>query len=74
MIELDSEERGVKFDRRDINSLRYVDDTILLAESSNGLKCLQMKVKKESSKAGLHLNKITKIISVEEITQLQHRQ
>ena len=48
--------------------LRYADDTISLAESSNDLNQLLMKIKEESAKAGLHLNiKKTKIISTEEI-------
>ena len=53
---------------RNINNLRYADDTILLAESSSGLKQLLTKVKEESAKAGLHLNiKKTEITTMEEL-------
>ena len=47
---------GVKIAGRNINNLRYVDDTILMAESEEELKNLLMKVKEESEKAGLKLN------------------
>ena len=47
---------GVKIAGRNINNLRYVDDTILMAESKEELKNLLMKVKEESEKAGLKLN------------------
>lgn len=52
---LDSDE-GVKIGGRNINNLRYADDTILLAESSNDVNGLLMKVKEESVKTGLHLD------------------
>ena len=47
---------GIKIARRGINNLRYADDTILMAESEEELKCLLMKVKDESEKVGLKLN------------------
>ena len=47
---------GIKIARRNINNLRYVDDTTLMAESKEELKSLLMKVKEESEKAGLKLN------------------
>ena len=49
-------EAGMKIAGRNINNLRYVDDTILMTESEEELKGLLMKVKKESEKAGLKLN------------------
>ena len=53
---LDEAQTGIKITRKDINNLRYVDDTILMAESREELKSLLMKVKEESEKAGLKLN------------------
>ena len=47
---------GVKIARRNINNLRYADDTTLMAESDEELKSLLMKVKEESEKVGLKLN------------------
>ena len=47
---------GIKIARRNINNLRYADDTTLMAESEEELKSLLMKVKEESEKAGLKLN------------------
>ena len=47
---------GIKIAGRDVNNLRYADDTILMAESEEELKSLLMSVKKESEKAGLKLN------------------
>ena len=47
---------GIKISRRNINNLRYADDTTLIAESQEQLKSLLMKVKEESEKAGLKLN------------------
>ena len=65
---LDSDERGVNIGGRNINKLRHVDDTTLLAESSNDLKRLLMIVKEENAKASVHLNiKMTKIMTVEEL-------
>ena len=53
---LDETQAGTKIVRRNINNLRYVNDTILMAESKEELKSLLMKVKEESEKAGLKLN------------------
>ena len=53
---LDESQPGIKIARRNINSLRYADDTTLTAESEEELKSLLMKVKEESEKAGLKLN------------------
>ena len=47
---------GIKIARRNINNLRYADDTTLMAESKEKLKSLLMKVKEESGKVGLKLN------------------
>ena len=52
---LDEAQAGIKIARRNINNLRYANDTILMAESEQELKSLFMKVKKESEKAGLKL-------------------
>ena len=53
---LDEAQAGVKMARRNINNLRYADDTTLMAESGEELKSLLMKVKVEIEKAGLKLN------------------
>ena len=53
---LEESQTGIKIARRNINNLRYADDTILMAESEEELKSLLMRVKEESSKAGLKLN------------------
>ena len=53
---LDEAQAGIKLARRNINNLRYEDDTTLMAESKKELKSLLMKVKEESEKAGLKLN------------------
>ena len=53
---LDEAQAGIKTARRNINNLRYADDTTLMAESEEELKSLFMKVKEESEKAGLKLN------------------
>ena len=53
---LDEAQAGIKIARRNINNLRYADDTTLMAESKEELKSLLMKVKEESEKAGLKLN------------------
>ena len=54
--ELDEAQAGIKIARRNINNLRYADDTTLMAESKEELKSLLMKVKEESEKVGLKLN------------------
>ena len=53
---LDEAQAGIKIARRNINNLRYVDDTTLIAESEEELKSLLMTVKVESEKVGLKLN------------------
>ena len=53
---LDKAQVGIKIARRNINSLRYADDTALMAGSKEELKSLLMKVKEENEKAGLKLN------------------
>ena len=53
---LQEAQAGIKIARRNINNLKYADDTILMAESKEELKSLLMKVKEESEKAGLKLN------------------
>ena len=55
-VGLDEAQAGIKTARRNINNLRYADDTILMAESEEELKSLLMKVKGESKKPGLKLN------------------
>ena len=53
---MDEAQAGIKIAGRNINNLRYADDTILMAESEEELKSLLMKVKVESEKVGLKLN------------------
>ena len=53
---LDEAQTGIKIARKNINNLRYADDTTLMAESEEELKSLLMKVKEESEKIGLKLN------------------
>ena len=66
------DESQAEIARRNINNLRYADDTTLMAESKEELKHLLMKVKKESEKAGLKLNiQKTKIMASSLITSLQ---
>ena len=66
---LDEAQAGIKIARRNINNLRYADDTILMGESEEELKSLLMKVKEESKKAGLKLNiQKTKIMAFSPIT------
>ena len=69
---LDEAQAGIKIVRRNINNPRYVDDTILMAESEEELKSLLMKVKEESEKAGLKVNiQKTKIMASGPITSWQ---
>ena len=69
---LDESEAGIKIARRNINNLRYADDTTLMAESEEELKSLLMRIKEESEKAGLKLSiKKTKIMASGPITSLQ---
>ena len=53
---LEETQAGIKIARRNINNIRYADDTTLMAESEKELKSLSMKVKEESEKAGLKLS------------------
>ena len=69
---LDEAQAGIKIARRNINNLRYADDTTLMAESKEELKSLLIKVKEESEKAGLKLNiQKTKIMASGPITSWQ---
>ena len=66
---LDEAQDGMKIDRRNINNLRYADNTTLKAESEEELKTLLMKVREESKKVGLKLNiQKTKIMASNPIT------
>ena len=66
---LDKAQAGVKIARRNINNLRYADDTTLMAESEEELKSLLMKMKEESEKVGLKLNiQKTKIMASSTVT------
>ena len=66
---LDEAQAGIKIARRNINNLRYADDTTLMADSKEELKSLLMKVKEESEKAVLKLSiQKTKIIASGSIT------
>ena len=69
---LDEAQAGIKIAGRNINNLRYADDTTLMAESEEELKSLLMKVKEESGKVGLKLNiQKTKIMASSPITSWQ---
>ena len=69
---LEEAKAGIKIARRNINSLRYADDTTLVAESEEELKSLLMKVKEESEKVGLKLSiQKTKIMALGPITSCQ---
>ena len=69
---LDEAQAGIKIAKRNINNLRYSDDTTLMAESEKELKSLSKKVKEEQEKAGLKLNiQKTKIMTSGPITSWQ---
>ena len=69
---LDESQAGIKIAKRNINSLRYADDTALMAEREEKLKSLLMKVKEESEKPGLKSNiQKTKIMASSPITSWQ---
>ena len=71
---LEEAQAGIKIAGRNINNLRYADDTTLMAESKEELKSLLMKVKEESEKVGLKLNiQKTKIMASGPITSLGDR-
>ena len=66
---LEEAQAGIKIARRNINKLRYADDTTLMAESEEELKSLLMKVKEESEKVGIKLNiQMTKIMASGPVT------
>ena len=70
--QLEEAQAGIKISGRNINDLRYADDTTLMAESEEELKSLLMKVKEESEKVGLKLNiQITKIMASGSLTSWQ---
>ena len=69
---LEESQAGIKIAERNINNLRYADDTTLMAESEEELKSLLMRVKEESEKVGLKLNiQKTKIMASSPITSWQ---
>ena len=69
---LDESQAGIKIARRNINNLRYADDTTLMAEIEEELKSLLMRVKEESEKAGLKVNiQKTKMMASGPITSWQ---
>ena len=69
---LDESQEGIKIARRNINSLRYADDTILMAEGEEELKSLLMKVKEKNEKASLEFNiQKTKFVASGPITSWQ---
>ena len=69
---LDEAQAGIKINERNINNLRYADDTTLMVESEEELKSLLIKVKEESEKIGLKLNiQKTKIMASSPITSWQ---
>ena len=69
---LDESQVGIKIARKNINNLRYADDTILMTESKEKIKSSLMKVKEESEKVGLKLNiQKTKILASDPITSWQ---
>ena len=70
---MDEVQAGIKIARRNINNLRYADDTTLVAESKEELKSLLMKVKEKSEKVGLKLNiQKTKIMASGPIASSHH--
>ena len=71
MLGLDEAQVGIRTAGRNINNLRYADDTTLMAESKGELKSLLMKVKQESEKVGLKLSLKTKITASGPITSWQ---
>ena len=71
-VRLDDLQAGIKVSRKNINNLRYADDTTLIAKSEEELKNLLMSVKQENEKAGLKLNiKKTKIMASSPISSVQ---
>ena len=71
-LRLDEAQAGIRIARRNINNLRYADDTTIMAESEEELKSLLIKVKKKSEKVGLKLNiQKIKIMASSPITSRQ---
>ena len=68
--ELEEARAGIKISKRNINNLRYADDTTLMAESEEELKSLLMKVKEESEKVGLKNSTLRKLRSWHLVTSL----
>ena len=69
---LEEAHAGIKIDRRNINNLRYADDTTLMLKSEEELKSLLMKVKEESEKVGLNINiQKTEIMASDPISSLE---
>ena len=68
---LDEAQAGIKIARRNINNLRYADNTTFMGEGEDELKSLLMKVKEESEKVGLKLIQKTKVMASVPITSLQ---
>ena len=68
---LEETQAGIKITGRNINNLRYEDDTTLMAESEEELKSLLMKVKEESEQVDLKLSKFRKLRSWHQVTSLQ---
>ena len=69
---LDEAQAGIKIARRNINSLRYADDTTLMAEIEEEIKSLLMRVKEESEKAGLKLNTLNLLKTQHSKNQKHH--
>ena len=70
-VGLDELQAGIKIGRRNINNLRCADDITLMTESEEELKSILMRVKEESERAGLKLNKKSKIVASGAITSWQ---
>ena len=70
-VGLDELQAGIKIGRRNINNLRCADDITLMTESEEELKSILMRVKEESERAGLKLNKKSKIVASGTITSWQ---
>ena len=68
---LDEAQTGIKIARRNINNLRYTDDTTFMAESEEELNSLLMKVKEESEKTGLKLHSKNEVMASTPITSRQ---
>ena len=70
---LDETQAGIKIARRNINNLRYADDTTLMAESEEELKSLLMKVKEESEKVDLRAQHLEKLRSWHQVPSLHEK-